>query len=74
MQVGEQVEVHTKFNNSWAPGFEIAEVASTGYRVRRRSDGVLLPDVTGEADVRPAGLRFLTAHHPRSAPLTCSTD
>ena len=56
MHVGEQVEVHTKFNNSWAEGFEIAEVCSDGYRVRRRSDGAMLPDLTGESDVRPLAM------------------
>jgi hypothetical protein len=35
------------------PGFEIAEVASAGYRVRRVSDGALLPDHTSEVDLRP---------------------
>jgi hypothetical protein len=53
MRVGEQVEVHTRFNDSWVPGFEIAEVADSGYRVRRRSDGVILPNVTSESDLRP---------------------
>jgi hypothetical protein len=54
MRVGEKVEVHTRFNDSWVPGFEIAEVADSGYRVRRRSDGVILPNVTSESDLRPA--------------------
>lgn len=53
MRVGEQVEVHTRFNDSWVPGFEIAEVEDSGYRVRRRSDGVILPSVTSESDLRP---------------------
>lgn len=53
MRVGEQVEVHTRFNNSWVDGFEIAEVAVSGYRVRRKSDGSLLPDLTSESDLRP---------------------
>lgn len=53
MEVGQQVEVHTKFNDSWSPGFEIAEVVSGGYRVRRGSDGMVLPDFTSESDLRP---------------------
>lgn len=52
MHVNDQVEVHTKFNDSWVPGFEIAEVADGGYRVRRRSDRTLLPNVTSESDLR----------------------
>jgi hypothetical protein len=54
LQVGELVELHTRYNDSWVSGFEIAEVVGDGYRVRRTSDGTLLPDLTGEADVRPA--------------------
>ncbi len=53
MKVGESVEVHTRFNDSWVPGFEIAEVATAGYRVRRTSDATLLPDFTSESDLRP---------------------
>ena len=53
MDVGQEVEVHTTFDNSWAPGFEIAEVIDRGcYRVRRKSDGTLLPSVTAEYDLR----------------------
>ena len=54
LRVGEQVEVHTTYNDSWVGGFEIAEVVEGGYRVRRTSDGSLLPNLTGEADLRPA--------------------
>jgi hypothetical protein len=55
MNIGEEVEVHTRFNDSWVPGFVIAEVADAGYRVRRRSDGAMLPTVTSESDLRPVG-------------------
>lgn len=54
LQVGESVEVHTRFNDTWVSGFEIAEIVVGGYRVRRTSDGSLLPNLTGEADLRPA--------------------
>jgi hypothetical protein len=53
MEVGDRVEVHTRFNDCWVPGFEIAGIVSDGYRVCR-SDGTLLPDVTGESDLRLA--------------------
>ena len=47
--------MHTTFDNSWAPGFEIAEVIDRGgYRVRRKSDGTVLPSVTAEYDLRLA--------------------
>jgi hypothetical protein len=53
MDVGERVEVHTRLSDSWAVGFEIASIEGDGYRLRRTSDGMLLPDPTSEADVRP---------------------
>lgn len=52
-QLGEQVDVHTTFTDSWAAGFEIAELTDEGYRVRRKSDGSLLPGYTSDNDVRP---------------------
>jgi len=57
MQVGAPVEVHTRFTDSWAPGFEIAEVVAEGYRLRRLSDGAMLPEATCEDDLRPASAR-----------------
>lgn len=54
LHVGDQVEVHTKFNDAWVSGFEVAEIVDDGYRVRRTSDGTMLPNLTGGADVRPA--------------------
>jgi hypothetical protein len=54
VNIGQEVEVHTTFDNSWSPGFEIAEVTDQGYRVRRTSDGTMLPGITGTSDLRPA--------------------
>jgi hypothetical protein len=54
VEVGDAVEVHTRFNDTWVPGFEIAEVVEGGYRVRRLSDGSMLPNLTSEDDLRPA--------------------
>lgn len=53
IEVGDEVDVHTQFSDSWVPGFEIAEVIPEGYRVRRLSDGSLLPGYTSESDLRP---------------------
>jgi hypothetical protein len=53
MEVGVRVEVHTRFNNTWVPGFEVAAVVGSGYWVRRSSDGTVLPNVTGASDLRP---------------------
>lgn len=53
MRAGEQVEVRVRFTDSWSPGFEIVEAVDGGYRIRRRSDGAVLPETTSEADLRP---------------------
>jgi hypothetical protein len=55
MEVGDRVEVHTRFNNSWVRGFEIASVVGSGYRLCRISDGTVLPSVTSDSDLRPEG-------------------
>jgi len=52
MHVGDSVEVHTKFNDSWTTGFVIAQVTDDGYRVAHKSDGTMLPGFTSETDVR----------------------
>jgi hypothetical protein len=49
---GTRVEVRQRFDQSWARGFEIAEMEDDGYRVRRRSDGSILPAVFSAKDVR----------------------
>jgi hypothetical protein len=50
------VEVRSRFDRAWARGFEIAEqVAAEGaprYRLRRRSDGSVLPALFGDDEVR----------------------
>jgi hypothetical protein len=53
MNIGDPVEVRTRFLDSWSDGFEIAEVVPGGYRVLRCSDRSVLPGVTSEADLRP---------------------
>ena len=50
--VGDAIEVHTRFNDSWCGGFEVAEVLAGGYRVRRTHDRTMLPEATGHDDVR----------------------
>lgn len=40
---GTRVEVRRRFDLAWARGFEVAEVVDAGYRIRRRSDGAVLP-------------------------------
>jgi hypothetical protein len=52
-----EVEVRTRFDGRWAPGFEIVSIDHDHCRVRRRSDGVVLPTPFRSADVRPRRLR-----------------
>ena len=52
--VGDPIEVHTRYDDSWCAGFEIAAVLPDGYRVRRTHDQVVLPEATGDEDVRSA--------------------
>ena len=55
LNVGNSVELHVRYSDSWSAGFEIAAVVAGGYRVKRMSDGSLLPGTTGSKDVRLAG-------------------
>jgi hypothetical protein len=43
MQPGTQVEVLNRLSGKWVSGFEVAETCDEGYRVRRVSDGTVLP-------------------------------
>ncbi len=55
MEIGTRVEVRSSLERKWARGFEIADRVGdepTGYRIRRRSDGSVLPVVFGADDVR----------------------
>ena len=54
MEIGQPVEVHTHYTGAWAAGFDVADVVTEGYLVRRRSDGSLLPVVIPDADLRAA--------------------
>ncbi|HYF44720.1 MAG TPA: hypothetical protein VD926_00825 [Acidimicrobiales bacterium] len=49
---GTRVEVRRRFDQHWSRGFEIVERCETGYRLRRLSDGTVLPVEFAEADVR----------------------
>lgn len=50
---GTPVDVRNRFVGAWSHGFEIAERVGRGYRVRRLSDGTVLPDVFPDDDIRP---------------------
>jgi hypothetical protein len=53
MERGERVEVHVAYTDGWTSGFEIAEVLGDVYRLRRCSDGSVLPVPMSAADLRP---------------------
>jgi hypothetical protein len=53
--IGDSIEVHTQYDDSWCAGFEIAEVLPDGYRVKRTTDQMMLPAMTCDDDVRSVG-------------------
>jgi hypothetical protein len=51
--VGDDVEVFSGYEHTWSTGFSVAEVLhGNRYRLRRGSDGALLPEPTGGSDLR----------------------
>jgi hypothetical protein len=58
VEPGTRVEVRSRFDDRWSRGFEIAEVepddadGRTRYRVRRRSDGSVLPTLFVDDELR----------------------
>ena len=53
LEPGTAVEVLSSFNQVWVGGFRVATAAAGGYRLRRLSDGTVLPVLFTEEDVRP---------------------
>jgi hypothetical protein len=49
---GTAVDVRSRYVGDWSSGFEVAEPLNNGYRIRRLSDGSVLPDVFTNEDVR----------------------
>jgi hypothetical protein len=54
LREGMPVEVATHFTGSWSRGFEVAALHVDGCRVRRVSDGAVLPLDFNYLDVRAA--------------------
>jgi hypothetical protein len=62
---GTRVEVRSRFESKWTRGFEVADLVDTErdndgepkYKVRRRSDGAILPVTFAEADLREENRR-----------------
>ena len=63
MRPGTRVEVRSRFEAKWTRGFEVADRAASDaqgaamYKVRRRSDGSILPVTFAEADLREENRR-----------------
>jgi len=59
VQPGTRIEVRSRFDDRWARGFEVVEMVDPDsapehprYRIRRRSDGSVLPVLFDDDDVR----------------------
>ena len=52
LHVGDRVEVATHFTGTWVTGFEVAAMSADHYRIRRVSDGTVLPVTFGQHEVR----------------------
>jgi hypothetical protein len=56
MNPGARIEVRSRFDQRWARGFELVEIVEDAgearYRVRRRSDGSVLPTLFPDDDIR----------------------
>jgi len=58
VEPGTRVEVRSRFDRRWSRGFEVVEELPDGgsgepqYRVRRRSDGSVLPTLFPATEVR----------------------
>ena len=52
LEIGVEIEVRTRFTARWSPGFEVDRVIGDQVRIRRRSDGVVLPVALNADDIR----------------------
>jgi hypothetical protein len=53
LRTGTEVEVLTRYERHWASGFEIAAVDDDRFRLRRQSDGAVLPASFSANEIRP---------------------
>lgn len=51
-RVGTKVEVKARFDGTWSQGFEVADVEDDGYRIKRMTDGTVLPSLFHTHEVR----------------------
>ena len=52
MRDHEPVEVRSSYEGEWTAGFDVVEEVPAGYRLRRASDGTVLPGAFSTEDVR----------------------
>jgi hypothetical protein len=52
IEPGTRVDVRSRFDARWTHGFEIVEACPDGYRIRRLSDGSVLPTEFTTDEVR----------------------
>jgi len=52
LEPGTRVDVRSRFDARWSHGFEVAEACAQGYRIRRMSDGAVLPTEFTTDEVR----------------------
>lgn len=52
LEPGTRVDVRSRFDARWSHGFEVAEACPEGYRIRRLSDGAVLPTEFGSEEIR----------------------
>ena len=52
MQLHDPVEVRNPYDGRWSQGFQVVEECPSGYRLRRLSDGTVLPGQFATEDVR----------------------
>jgi hypothetical protein len=50
--VGARIAVRNRYLGTWSPGFEVVAVHRDGCRVKRTSDGAVLPDLIPLTEVR----------------------
>jgi len=53
-RTGERVEVRRRFDQLWARGFQVIADDDSGYRIKRESDGVILPVMFPASELRTA--------------------
>ncbi len=52
LATGTPVDVRSRYVGTWSRGFEVAEIVGDAYRVRRLSDGSVLPSEFSSDDIR----------------------